>query len=254
MKQHKHLWSLALITALYGVAPGALADDRKHTVEFDQAIQLEPDLENGKRLYRNCIACHGPEGWGTPSGAYPQIAGQLKNVIIKQLADIRAGNRDNPIMRAFTSRRLLSDAQDIADVAGYIAAMPMTPYNDKGPHLVDNSFGEKLYQDNCTECHGERGEGDIPDAIPSLYGQHYSYLLRQFEWIRSGQRRNADEKMTKQILNFHLQEEVAVLSYTANLPLPADKAASDGWTNPDFPHVVRHQIPGLAQRPHEQRP
>ena len=70
--------------------------------EFDKALSLQPDLENGRKLYLTCAVCHGPEGWGSPDGYYPQIAGQIDSVIIKQLADIRSRNRDNPTMYPFS--------------------------------------------------------------------------------------------------------------------------------------------------------
>lgn len=216
--------------------------EKKFPREYEEAIVLEPDLENGKKLYRGCVTCHGPEGWGTRSGSYPQIAGQLKSVIIKQLADFRAGNRDNPIMRAFTSPRVLSGPQEIADVAGYIANLPMTNQNHKGPrHLADK--GEKIYKDMCADCHGENAEGDFEDHGPLLYSQHYSYLFRQFEWIRIGKRRNADKKMTRQIKNIHPADESAVLSYVASLSPPEHKLAETDWQNPDFPSFVRSKAP-----------
>jgi len=31
--------------------------------------------------------------------------------------------------------------------------------------------------------------------MPLIQGQHYNYQVRQFEWIRTGKRRNADEEM-----------------------------------------------------------
>ena len=62
--------------------------------EVEQALALTPNLENGRRVYLTCAVCHRPEGWGTLDGTYPQVAGQLPEVIIKQLADIRARNRD----------------------------------------------------------------------------------------------------------------------------------------------------------------
>lgn len=206
--------------------------------EFDLAMTLVPDLDNGKRLYRGCVACHGPEGWGTASGSYPQIAGQLYPVIIKQLADFRVGNRDNPIMRAFSSSRALGEAQDIADVAGYISSLPMTADNGKGPQR-DRELGRSIYQNDCEECHGKRGEGIAEDVSPLLKGQHYNYLLRQFDWIRIAKRRNADKKMTKQIKGFSLSDEIAVLSYVADLRPLDEKLAPSGWFNPDFPRFVR---------------
>jgi len=69
--------------------------------ERDEALHLKPDLENGLDVYEVCAACHLTEGWGTEDGTFPQLAGQLKGVLIKQLADIREGNRDNPTMYPF---------------------------------------------------------------------------------------------------------------------------------------------------------
>lgn len=211
---------------------------KKYPKEFEEAIKLEPDLDNGRQLYRSCVTCHGPEGWGTYSGSYPQIAGQLRSVIIKQLADFRAGNRDNPIMRAFSSQRALGGPQDIADVAGYIANLPMTTDINKGPGVTPLD-GAAIYADKCEKCHGKNGEGDPKDHGPALHAQHFSYLNRQFNWIRTGHRRNADEKMTRQIKDMHGGEQASVLAYTARLEPPKEKIAPANWTNPDFPKFVR---------------
>ncbi|RTZ78134.1 MAG: cytochrome C, partial [Gammaproteobacteria bacterium] len=66
------------------------------TGERDEALHLKPDHENGIEVYEVCAACHLTEGWGTKDGTFPQIAGQHQTVLVKQLADIREGNRDNP--------------------------------------------------------------------------------------------------------------------------------------------------------------
>lgn len=227
--------SLACLLAIVLTGPLHAQDHKKFAPEFLEAIKLTPDINNGKKLYKGCIACHGTTAWGNRTGSYPQIAGQLKNVIIKQLADFRAGNRDNPMMRAFTSTRALGSAQDIADISAYIASLPMSDQNDKGPHY-DAENGERIYQELCSKCHGKHAEGIEEDGSPLLYAQHYNYLKRQFDWIRLGLRRNADPKMTKQIENISIKDEIDVLSYLANLPPPKDKLAAEDWQNPDFPH------------------
>lgn len=231
-----------LVAGIFGLtlfaAPLAAASSETALHEYQRALDLTPDPENGKRVYRMCAICHTPEGWGLENGAYPQVAGQLRSVIIKQLADIRARNRDNPTMRPFTSPRLLGGAQEIADVAAYISRLPMTPHNGVGPGL-DLVWGEQLYKDNCTECHGDSGEGDLEDHIPAIYGQHFLYLLRQFEWIKMERRRNADRKMVKQIHNFTPRDIHAVLDYVSRIRPPEGKLAQDGWINPDFPNFAR---------------
>ena len=214
--------------------------------EFNTALKLTPDIDNGRKLYRKCVTCHGPEGWGNNNGSYPQIAGQLPGVMIKQLADIRAGNRDNPIMRAFTTGRILEGPQDIADVVGYIATLPMSADNGQGNSRYLEQ-GKEIFLNDCADCHGEQGEGDIKKHVPMIQGQHYQYLARQYRWIRDGRRRNADKKMVKQIQNFSLREEKAVLAYTASLKPPKEKLAEQGWQNPDFPRYQRGWEPELIR-------
>lgn len=222
--------------------------------EFEEAIHLDPDIENGKKVFMTCSVCHLPEGWGTIDGVYPQVAGQLKSVIIKQLADIRARNRDNPTMRPFTSPQLLGGAQEIADVAAYIAALPMNPRNGIGPGN-DLEHGEQLYKENCVECHGDRGQGDMKDHIPLLQGQHFAYLIRQFEWIRFGKRRNSDSKMVKQIKRFTPRDVTAVMDYVSRIRPPEERLAEPDWKNPDFPNFARQgpHFPGGPPTPVPER-
>lgn len=201
--------------------------------EQDEALSLVPDHENGIETYEVCSACHQLNGWGLDDGTFPQIAGQHKDVIIKQLADIRALNRDNPTMYPFALPSEIGGAQSIADVAEYISNLPMNPNNGKGPG-TDLAHGEQLYKDNCVRCHGEAGEGDNEKFYPRIQGQHYNYLLRQYQWIKEGKRRNANPDMVQQIQSFSDADTSAVLDYVSRLqPDPSILAAPD-WVNPDF--------------------
>ena len=215
--------------------------------EKDEAMTLEPDRERGIAVYEVCSACHLLEGWGLKDGTFPQLAGQHRSVLIKQLADIRAGNRDNPIMRAFSSQRALGDAQDIADVAAYIEQMPMTNRHGKAPG-ADLAHGKKVYEEECADCHGSQGEGDRKKQIPALRGQHYHYMVRQFNWIRNGRRRNADPDMVEQIQRFTARDVTSVMAYAASLQVPAERVAPPGWTNPDFPQHWRGWRPLAGPR------
>ncbi len=203
--------------------------------EQDAALHLTPDLENGLDVYEVCSACHLPEGWGTKDGTFPQLAGQHRKVLIKQLADIRALNRDNPTMYPFALPESIGDEQAIADVTAYIQKLKMNPDNGKGPATADLAKGKQLFHDNCVKCHGEKGEGDEEKYYPRIQGQHYKYMLRQFEWIRDGKRRNANPDMVEQIKNFTDEDMVNVISYAASIPVPKeDLAPSKDWRNPDF--------------------
>jgi len=177
---------ITLSAALLALAMPALADEA-HTPadgwnegggEQDEALHLTPDHENGIYTYEVCSACHGLNGWGLPDGTFPQIAGQHPKVIVKQLSDIRALNRDNPTMYPFALPQEIGGAQSIADVAAYISALPMNP--EPGYGAGDNlELGAQLYADNCVKCHGETGEGDNDKFYPRIHGQHYSQMPRR---------------------------------------------------------------------------
>ena len=201
--------------------------------EVEQALTLTPDTDKGLKIYRSCAACHMPEGWGLSSGSVPQIAGQHHEVVIKQLADIRAGNRANVLMAPYASVESIGGTQAVADVAGYIDTLEMTVENGKGPG-DDLELGARLYQEHCVRCHGAAGEGDAKAFVPRIQAQHYEYLVRQFQEIRDGKRRNANAEMVAQIRDFHDRETRAVLDYVSRLLPPEDLRAPPGWHNPDF--------------------
>ncbi len=203
-----------------------------------KALKLKPNLNNGRDIFEVCSACHLPEGWGKKDGTFPQLAGQHPNVIIKQLADIRNKNRDNPTMYPFATKQSIGGPQALADVAAYISKLPMDPDNGKGPWPKGTpqfAKGKKLYEANCVRCHGKHGEGSNEKFYPRIQGQHYKYMLRQFQWIRDGKRRNANPDMVKQIKHFSDQDMRLVINYVSRIPVPKkDLAPSPNWHNPDF--------------------
>jgi cytochrome c553 len=215
------------------VSPSQEDLQAKATAELLRALSLTPDIVNGLAIYRDCAACHKPEGWGLSNGSVPQIAAQHRNVVIKQLADIRAGNRDNVLMAPYSSVESIGGAQAVADVAAYIDTLELSVTTGKGAG-DDLELGERLYRENCVRCHGETGEGSNEGFAPRIHAQHYKYLVRQFEWIRDGKRRNSNPEMVAQIQGFGDRETHAVLDFVSRLEPPAAIKAPPGWKNPDF--------------------
>ncbi len=183
-----------------------------------EALGLKGDVKNGEAAYEVCSACHLPSGSGRPDGTFPQLAGQHKTVLIKQIADIRAGRRDNPIMYPFATT--LTDPQELADVAAYIQTLSIPPGNGRGPG-TDLASGEQLFQRDCVQCHGKQGEGNEEKFYPVLAGQHYEYMLRQIRDIAAGRRRNANPDMVKVVKGYKDEELQAVVDYMSRLHWPA---------------------------------
>ncbi len=229
--------TLALFSSALWLLAAAGADESQTVMavsERERALALAPDIENGLQIYRICADCHQPEGWGLSDGSYPQLAGQHRKVIIKQLADIRAGVRENPEMHPLVSAQEIGGAQAVADVAGYIDTLEISVDTGKGPG-TDLERGETLYAGKCARCHGSRGEGDGDRFIPRIQSQHYAYLLRQFRAIRAGKRGNADPEMVVHAQEIADAEAEAVLDYMSRLEPPPEFQAPPGWQNPDFP-------------------
>jgi cytochrome c553 len=185
------------------------------------ALAKKGNAKRGAAAWDVCSTCHGANGAGRTDGTFPQLAGQHATVLIKQLADIRAGVRDNPIMLPFANT--LSDPQELADVAAYLHALKPAPDNGRGPG-VEVDTGRRLYERDCAGCHGKLGEGDGEKFYPALAAQHYRYLLRQAVEIRNGTRRNANPEMVKVIKPWKDKELDAVADYLSRLQPAAPPA------------------------------
>lgn len=184
--------------------------------EIIQALELTPNIDNGKKIYPLCASCHMKNGWGKVDGSFPVIAGQHRNVLIKQLSDIRDRNRENPTMYPFTDPAVIGGAQGISDVTAYIASMKKNPKSGSGSGNNLES-GKSLYQKRCSLCHGDKAQGNNEAFFPSLNGQHHAYLLRQLKWIRDGYRKNANPAMVTEVKDLSDDELDAVADYLSRI-------------------------------------
>ncbi len=192
-----------------------------------EALHLKGDKKRGEEAYEVCGACHLPSGAGRPDGTFPQLAGQHTTVLIKQMADIRAGLRDNPTMYPFAAT--LTDPQELADVSAYIESLCIPADHGKYEGVdasMQISQGKELYEKQCKECHGTNGEGNKEKFYPVIAGQHYKYLLRQMTEIRDGHRRNANPDMVKVIKPYTNEQLVAISAYQSSLKMPGSMCAA----------------------------
>lgn len=222
--------SLALIPAISHAGPPAPAQAGIESKDYKwnaqegekiEALKLKGNAKAGKEGYEVCGACHLPSGAGRPDGTFPQLAGQHTTVLIKQMADIRAGLRDNPTMYPFAKE--LTDAQELANVSAYIESLciPVDHGKYDGPDAAKQvADGKAMYEKECVECHKANGEGEKDKFYPVLAGQHYKYLLRQMTEIRDGKRRNANPDMVTIIKKYDNAQLIAISAYQSSLAMP----------------------------------
>lgn len=102
MKSSLMLLSLLVLTSLFST------------------VGMAQDAVRGKELYATCIQCHGETGNGNVEKQGPRLSGQHDWYVIKQITEIKAGIRKNPVMLPFIAK--LTE-QDIKDLAAYIITL-----------------------------------------------------------------------------------------------------------------------------------
>jgi cytochrome c553 len=141
-----------------------------------------------------CLSCHGMDGRGDGSAAFPRITGQNSWYLYKQLRDYAAGTRPNEIMTPVA--RALNEGQ-MQDAAAYYAAQearyPDPPEADpllvqRGGALSAVGSSEKQIP-ACVACHGPAGTG-LPPSGPYLAGQYAGYTELQLRLWQEDRRDN----------------------------------------------------------------
>src|SRR5690606_11800662 len=121
---------------------------------------------------------------------FPKIAGQGERYLIKQIKDIRDGNRQVPSMAPFVTG--LSDT-DIADLAAYFSAQVPTTGGAKEELVelgqrISRSAIESSGVPACLACLGPDGKGIEAAGFPRLASQHDAYTHTQLTAFSMNQR------------------------------------------------------------------
>lgn len=167
-----------------------------------------------------CSACHGSNGISFQD-EWPNLAGQHKTYLIKQLNDMKKGStRKNgsmsPILATLSTK-------DIDDLAAYYAKMPRS---QKTLSSTPPPRGEQLYRRGdlsnriiaCSTCHGPGGTGNEQAGFPIIAGQHAQYVSAQLSAFKKGQRKNDLNHVMHDLCQNLSQEDMdAVAQYIETL-------------------------------------
>jgi cytochrome c553 len=187
------------------------------------AEALKPDPSKGQAIATSvCVACHAADG-NSASAAFPKLAGQHEQYLLKQLRDFKAqpgqkaAVRQNPVMAGIVAS--LSD-QDMVNLAAYFASQ--TPKGGAARDAATVPLGQKIYRGGiadkgvpaCASCHGPTGQG-IPIQFPRVSGQWADYTHAQLTAFTQGTRKN--EVMQPIASRLTDTEMKAVADYMAGL-------------------------------------
>lgn len=213
---------LLLASLLIAAAPPVQAQTATPAAQplLASALALKPDPERGGAEFAElaCARCHRKDASGRSTSTTPRLSGQHAAVIIKQVLDIRSGLRYNPSMQPMVTEARLS-LQALADIAAHLQALPLSGTLVKGPGS-GLARGKELFGKDCVGCHGTAGEGNVAIFAPMVAAQHYTYLLRELEFIRSGERGNSNPAMAALLKTYAQEDLQAVADYLAQLPAP----------------------------------
>lgn len=177
------------------------------------------DPDAGKARSQICSACHGQDGNST-NPAWPNLAGQHEEYIVKQLSEFKSGQRQNAQMSPMASP--LTE-QDIENLAAYYASQKHKKLSADPEHI---ELGEKLYRagnpksglPSCMACHGPTGAGNPAAKYPVLAGQHADYTVLQLKAFKTESRNNDVNSVMRIIAGKMTNAEIkAVASYIQGL-------------------------------------
>jgi cytochrome c553 len=189
------------------------------------------DAAAGKTKMGACSGCHGADG-NSLAATTPKLAGQMPEYLVKQMRDFAAGRRVN--CKGFAGDGAARSDADIADLAAYFMAQPITPDAADATRLA---VGEQIYSKGrktprfvpaCVGCHGLQGAGkrdwnmimsSPPAVLPSsIGGQHPAYVAEEIRAFHDGRRSNdMAAVMRKLAVNLTDDEIDAVAAYVGTM-------------------------------------
>jgi len=145
-------------------------------------IQGDPDLfqfamaAGSSAFGDNCATCHGSGAQGFKG--YPNLnddvwiwGGTFEDIRETLTVGIRASHDDTRfnVMEAYGRNEFLTPEQ-IEDVTGYVLQI-----SGQDADAQAALRGQLVYQEQCSSCHGDKGQGDQSQGAPNLIDQEWLF-------------------------------------------------------------------------------
>jgi cytochrome c553 len=195
----------AVLSALAATTVPAAAADPKLLARGEEIVQAK------------CFICHGAEGESS-SPAFPRLAGQNANYMVRQLNDYKSGRRKSSTMQPMVED--LNEA-DFKALGVFFASRPTFGHEVADPELA--AVGLYIFKHgnpdsgvaSCASCHGANAHGT--DNLPRLAGQHAQYTLNQLKQFNKRERTNDNAVMHGIASKLTELEAKGVASYISGL-------------------------------------
>jgi cytochrome c553 len=141
----------------------------------------------------NCARCHGRDGLGRDSHAFPKLAGQNPNYFYLTMQAYARGERNSgimePIAAALRAEVLPELARYYADRKSLTRSTPSVKNRaaiERGKLIAEKGIPNQRVP-ICKECHGPGPDRKNPN-YPELAGQYAEYLILQLTLFKKQQR------------------------------------------------------------------
>jgi len=205
-------------TVIVMLAAAALSAGPVATVWAQNEKAPPGDIEAGKVTAANtCGPCHGVNGISTTPGI-PHLAGQHESYILSGLSFYKKGERNSRRMHDVVSELSRSDMANVAAYYGSLKPFSDVPHETAKPLPVEEDPFAAIREATaeCAGCHGDDGNSDVP-GIPSLAGQHVSYLIEAVRAYQDGLRKSDEMQGFAEALEGPAIEDMAYF-YAAMIP------------------------------------
>lgn len=153
---------------------------------------LEPDAVPGAVL-ENCARCHGADGNGRGTGAFPRLAGQKPLYTELSLQAFARGERHSGIMEPISAGLSADEIRQVARYYSRLKGLSRPPVNEQSSAAIQR--GRAIAHEGipskrvpaCVSCHGPSPMERNP-AYPLLAGQYAEYLELQLELFKKDHR------------------------------------------------------------------
>jgi cytochrome c553 len=190
-------------------------------------------LDEPRPLRAICARCHGMQGDGRETAAFPKLAGQRRAYLLASLESYEAGKRHSGIMQPVAAGLSSQEMRELADYYSKQRIEAGQPAMDadstsaaaRGQLIVTQGIPAQRVP-SCADCHGPGATQRNP-AYPLLAGQWADYLVLQLELFKRGERGGSRYAHLMRTVATRLKPAQMrdVAEYYASLPSTGERAA-----------------------------